>query len=142
MNKRDERISRVKENLMRKYNCAQAVACTYAPMFGVDELSAFKGMEAFGGGMAIRSTCGAVSAMAYIAGLAKSDGNLEHPSSKQDTYNVLRPMIDDFIAENKSINCREIKGMDTGVVLASCPDCMRVAAEIIERHLIEDDDEQ
>lgn len=142
MNKRDERINKVKENHNRKYNCAQAVACAYAPMFGVDEVEAFKGMEAFGGGMAIRSTCGAVSGMVYIAGLANSDGDLENPTSKKDTYKLLRLMLDDFTAENKSLICSEIKGLETGVVLADCPDCMRVAAEIIEKHIIEGKDEQ
>lgn len=142
MNKRDERINKVRENHNRKYNCAQAVACAYAPMFGTGEEDAFKGMEAFGGGMAMQSVCGAVSGMAYIAGLANSDGDLAHPASKQSTYKLLRPMLDDFTAEIKSLICSEIKGRETGVVLASCPHCMETAAEIIEKHIVEGKDEQ
>lgn len=141
MNKREERINKVKDYHNRKYNCAQAVACTYAPMFGQSELDAFRAMEGFGGGMAVRSVCGAASAMAYIAGLANSDANLEAPASKQETYRIMRAMADYFVEKNKSLICSEIKGMGTGVVLATCPTCMEVAAEAIERYITEGQDE-
>ncbi|MDD2216930.1 MAG: C-GCAxxG-C-C family protein [Eubacteriales bacterium] len=142
MNKKENRINKVKDYHNRKCNCAQAVACAYADMFGQSEVDAFRAMESFGGGMAVKSTCGAVSAMAYIAGLANSDGNLEGPASKQGTYKIMRAMSDYFIEKNKSLICSELKGMDTGVVLATCPACMETAAEAIERYVIEAKDEQ
>ena len=33
------------------YNCAQAVHCTYADLFGIDEQTAYKMSEGFGLGM-------------------------------------------------------------------------------------------
>lgn len=33
------------------YNCAQAIVCTYCDLFGLDEETAFKVSEGFGGGM-------------------------------------------------------------------------------------------
>ena len=34
-----------------KYNCAQAVACTLAPLIGADEELCFRAAEGLGGGM-------------------------------------------------------------------------------------------
>ena len=36
------------------YNCAQAVAVTYADLLGLDPMVCFKGMETFGSGMGAR----------------------------------------------------------------------------------------
>ncbi len=45
-----------------KYNCAQAVACTLAPLIGADEELCFRAAEGLGGGMGgLTETCGAVS---------------------------------------------------------------------------------
>ena len=42
------------------YNCAQAVACTYCDLVGVDEEMMFKAVEALGLGMGcMEGTCGA-----------------------------------------------------------------------------------
>ena len=143
MEMKNDRISKINENHKKKYNCAQAVACVYAPLFGVeDETVTFRAMEGFGGGMAVKGTCGAVSAMAYIAGLANSDGNLDAPASKQKTYEVLRAMVKEFTEKNKSIICSEIKGLETGVVLRSCPGCMEDAGEIIEKYIMGETNEQ
>ena len=68
------------------YNCAQAVACAFAEELGVDERELFRVTEAFGFGMGTMGTCGAVSGMAAVAGLAQSDGDLAHPGSKRQTY--------------------------------------------------------
>ena len=134
-----ERMKRVEENHKKGYNCAQAVACAYSDLYGVDEKDAFRAVECFGRGMGVMCTCGAVSAMAYLVGLKVSDANLEHPQSKVDCYNTFKPMSEAFAAKNQSTLCSELKGIGTGVVLRSCPGCMQDAAEIIETHLIHKD---
>ncbi len=133
-----ERIEKVEENRKKGYNCAQAVACAYSDIFGVDEKEAFRSVECFGRGMGVMEVCGAVSAMAYLVGLKKSDANLENPKSKLSCYNTFQAMSDDFKEKNQSIICKELKGVDTGVMLRSCPGCMLDAAEIVEKHLIEE----
>ena len=40
------------------YNCAQAVICTYADLFGIDEQTADKMSEGFGLGMGMMEVCG------------------------------------------------------------------------------------
>ena len=58
-----------------KYNCAQAVACTLAPLIGADEELCFRAAEGLGGGMGgLTETCGAVSgaAMAKAIGVSRN----------------------------------------------------------------------
>lgn len=133
-----ERYDKVMENHKKGYNCAQAVACAYSDLYGVDEVEAFRATECFGRGMAVMGTCGAVSAMAYLVGLKVSDANLDKPSTKLDCYNTLKPMTEAFVAKNQSMECRTLKGVDTGVMLRSCPGCMQDAAALIEQHLLEE----
>ncbi|WP_352399338.1 C-GCAxxG-C-C family protein [Anaerotignum sp.] len=132
----DSRIEKVMENHHKGYNCSQAVACAYCDLFGVDEKEAFRAVECFGRGMGIMGPCGAVSAMAYLVGLKESDANLDNPRSKVSCYNTLKPMTQAFVDKNQSLDCRVLKGVDTGVVLRSCTGCMQDAAEIIESHLL------
>lgn len=131
-----ERYDKVMENFKKGYNCAQSVACAYCDLYGADEKETFRATECFGRGMGVMGTCGAVSAMAYLVGLKVSDGNLDAPKSKLNCYDTLAPMTQEFLEKNKSMNCRELKGLDTGVMLRSCPGCMQDAAEIIEKNLL------
>ena len=53
----------------KKYNCCQAVACSFCKEIGVDEETLFKAGEAFGLGMGgMEGTCGAVSGAVMLAG--------------------------------------------------------------------------
>lgn len=120
----------------KKFNCAQAVACSFAKDLGVDETTLFKACEGFGLGMGgMCATCGAVSGAVMAAGFQNSDGNLANPQTKADTYQLSREIVEQFIAKNGSAVCRELKGIDTGKVLRSCPDCIMDAVEIAEKIL-------
>ena len=66
--------SRVQQAVDRRakhgYNCAQAVACTYCDLLGMDEPTALRALEAFAGGIAASgSTCGAVCGLMVLTGL-------------------------------------------------------------------------
>ena len=127
-------ISRKEETITRHkkgYNCAQAVACTYCDLVGMDEETMFKATEALGGGLGtMEGTCGAVVGACVVAGLSNSTGNLERPDSKADTYRKVRELNAKFRAQNGSTICREIKGMDTGKVLRSCDGCIQDAVRL------------
>lgn len=57
------------------YNCAQAVTAAFAESFGMSQETALRFSEGMGAGMGrLRLTCGAVSAMALLAGLKLSNG--------------------------------------------------------------------
>ena len=75
--------TRVEETTKRHqsgYNCAQAVACTYCDLVGMDEATMFRITEAMGLGMGnMEGTCGAVSGACILAGLKNSSANLVLP---------------------------------------------------------------
>lgn len=124
------------EELHRKgYNCAQAVACVFADELGKKEKDVFRIMEAFGFGMGTMGTCGAVSAMAAVVGMKNSDGNMDRPFTKRSSYKQMAELTEKFRSKNNSIICREIKGIDTGVVLRSCQGCIEDAVEFLEEYL-------
>lgn len=120
------------------YNCAQAVACAFSEKLGRDEKQVFEIMEGFGLGMGnMNATCGAVSAMAAVVGMDSSDGNLDKPATKKDTYKKIRSLTEKFAEKNSSLVCRELKGVDTGNMLRSCNGCIADAADILEEYFRE-----
>ncbi|WP_303857896.1 C-GCAxxG-C-C family protein [Aminicella lysinilytica] len=118
------------------FNCAQCVVCSYCNVLGYDPVTAFKMAEAFGFGMGSAGTCGAVSGMAMVIGMKTSDGDLDNPKTKRESYNLMRRATGEFLRKNKSIVCREIKGMDGGPVLCSCDDCIQDAIGILDELLL------
>lgn len=117
----------------RKFNCAQAVACSFCKELGVDETTLFKAGEGFGLGMGgMQCTCGAVSGAVMAAGFKNSDGNTQSPSTKANTYQLSKKIAKRFEAQNGSLICGELKGVTTGTVLRSCPDCIRDAVAIAQ----------
>lgn len=128
--------TRVDETIKRHdkgYNCAQAVACTYCDLVGVDEETMFKMTEALGAGMGgMEGTCGAVSGACVLAGAKRSTGNLEKPDSKAASYQLSKEIVKQFREQNSSVVCRELKGVGTGKVLRPCADCIKDAAKLAE----------
>lgn len=122
-------------NHKKGYNCAQAVACAFCEKLGKDEKEVFEMMEAFGFGMGTMGTCGAVSAMAAVVGMVESDGALDAPKTKKASYKAMKELTEKFLEKNKSIICREIKGVETKQILRSCDGCVQDAAEIVEEYL-------
>lgn len=131
--------TRVEETIAKHdkgFNCAQAVACTYCDLVGVDEETMFRMTEAFGLGMGgMQGTCGAVSGACVLAGMKRSTGNLDTPNSKAESYKLSREITQKFLEKNGSLTCKDLKGVETGKVLRSCPDCIRDAAAIAEQVL-------
>lgn len=128
--------TRVEEAIARHdkgYNCAQAVACTYADLVGMDERTLFRATEALGFGMGcMEGTCGAVSGACILAGLKNSTGCLDKPNSKASSYKLSKEIMTRFKSMNGSVICKDLKGVETGHVLRSCPDCIRDAAKLAE----------
>lgn len=113
-----------------KYNCAQAVACTLAPLIGADEELCFRAAEGLGGGMGgLTETCGAVSGAAMAIGLANSNGQ-DDRTSKQATYRIVRKLVSDFREQNGSTLCLELKGIKTKQPLRSCDGCIVDALQL------------
>ncbi len=133
--------TRVEETMTRHdigYNCAQAVACTYCDLVGIDEKLMFRLTEALGGGMGGKEcTCGALSGACVLAGMKASTGNLEKPDSKAASYELSKEIVRQFKERIGSVVCKEIKGVETGTPLRPCNDCIKDAAAIVEKVLFE-----
>ena len=128
-----ERAARLHGN---GYNCCQAVMLTFCDELGVDPVTAFKIGEGFGLGMGgMENTCGALSGAIMLAGLKNSDGDLDHPRTKAGTYRISRELTEAFKEKTGALVCRDLKGIDTGKVLCSCPKCIDSAVQIVEEIL-------
>ena len=132
----ETRVQQTIERHDKGYNCAQAVACTYCDLVGIDEETMFRLTEGFGAGMGgMTATCGAVSGACALAGMKQSTGNLEAPNSKAKTYQLSKAILAEFQEKNGSVVCKELKGIGTGKALRSCPDCIKDAALLAEKIL-------
>ncbi len=124
------RKERAVELHKKGYNCAQAVFCTFCDIFGIEEETAFKISQGFGGGMGGMQdgTCGAVSGMYMLAGF------LYEGKTKAEVYGLVQKMAKDFKEMNKTTICKELKGTETGVAIRSCDGCIEDAVEIAEKY--------
>ena len=119
----------------RGYNCAQSVACAYADVMGVDEVTIFRMMEAQGLGMGgMDGICGAVTGAVTVLGYCNSKGP-ESPTTKQESYRLARELEADFKSKNQSLYCKDLKGVETKVVLRSCPGCIEDACRLLEARI-------
>ncbi len=106
------------------YNCAQAVACAFLDQVDIDEKTLFAILEGFGGGMGGReATCGAVSGAVAVVSLMSSKGDVAS-GTKAATYALVEPVVAEFLFQNKSLVCKDLRGLETGVALRSCPLCI------------------
>ena len=120
----------------KKYNCAQSVACAFAEEVGVDMEVLFKACEGFGLGMGgMEGICGAISGAVMLASFLNSDGAIDNPTTKASTYQLTKQIVAAFAEKNQATRCRDLKGVDTGTVLRSCPGCIEDAVEIVQEIL-------
>lgn len=128
--------SRIEEAVNKKkcgYNCAQAIACTYCDIAGMDEDTMKNISQAFGGGLGtLEGSCGAIAGAGIVLGLT----NKEAAKTAQAT----RKIMTEFKNRNGSVTCKELKGVGTGKVLRECNDCVRDAAEFLENKLAKNSD--
>jgi C_GCAxxG_C_C family probable redox protein len=138
----DERVAYAMALHEQGYNCAQSVACTFAQDYGFDRETVFRLSEAFGFGLGGMDTCGAVTGMAFVAGMKYSDGNTEEPKSKNVCYAKMRDLVPAFCDRVGSLNCAEIKGKTgplRGSPLKSCTACIEDAVRIVHEKVLMDD---
>jgi C_GCAxxG_C_C family probable redox protein len=94
---------------MQGYNCAQATAAAFAEDFGLDQAFVLKSTAGFGAGIGgLRETCGAVSAMAYLAGLHIGPYAAGDRATKTELYDLIKKMVREFTELHGTICCREL----------------------------------
>lgn len=104
-----EYSDRAAELFMRGHNCAQATAAAFAERFGLEREAVLRATAGFGGGRGgLRETCGAVSAMAYVAGLHMGGYDPGDTASKKALYDLVKSMDGEFLRRFGTTNCREL----------------------------------
>ena len=130
-----DRVKLADELHRKGYSCSQAVAVACADVVDVPKEILFRASEGFGAGMGtMDGVCGALTGALLIAGLKNSSGNLTAPKSKAATMKISKAMMTSFRQKCDAIICRELKGVDTGKMICSCPDCITHGVEIVEEH--------
>ena len=146
------RVERAAATFEEGYTCAQAVFVTYADLFGMDRETALKLSSPMGGGMGrMREVCGAVSAMALLAGLKEGNTDPTDEAAKEQIYLLTRQMAEKFKEEHGTIICRELLGLDDMEESAKpsertaeyyrerpCTRLVATAARIVEEMLLEE----
>ena len=125
--------TRVEETIMRHdkgYNCAQAVACTYCDLAEIDEDTMKNLMQGFAAGMGgcMEGTCGALVGATSVLGMINKN--------PQKTVKDTRKMMQDFMGQNGTVVCKELKGVDDGIVKRECIDCVKDAACLLEKSIL------
>ena len=133
----NKRVEIAMDSRKRGYNCAQAVVCAFKDRYGdFTESQLMKVSESFGGGIAhTQSVCGAVTGMLILLGLENADGNTEKTQTKFETYDIGAGLMKKFEEMNQSVICRDLKGIDTKVMLRSCNGCIEDAIRIFGEYI-------
>jgi C_GCAxxG_C_C family probable redox protein len=148
------RVEKATATFEEGYTCAQSVFVTYADLFGIDRETALKLSSPLGGGIGrMREVCGAVSAMALLAGLKEGNTNPANEEGKERIYLLTREMAEKFKEKHNTIICRELLGMEGMEKSAKpsertqqyyqerpCTGLVATAARIVEEMLLEDMD--
>lgn len=107
------KTERAEQLFKEGYNCSQAVLGAFCEDYGLDLDTAFRLASSFGGGMgSLREVCGTVTGMFMVAGLMKGYSDSSDKAGKKDHYQRIRELAEKFKAEQGSIVCREILGLD------------------------------
>ncbi len=118
----ENRIQKSVEYFMTGYGCGQSVVAAFADLYGMDEATALKIGNGFGGGVGkMRMMCGAVSGMVILAGLESCKGSDDGASDgsaadgiradKAQCYRLVQDLLEAFKQANGSIICAELLGL-------------------------------
>lgn len=142
---------RAYENFLKGYNCTQAVTVAFAEELGLEEEIAARLSCGFGGGMGrMREVCGTFSGIVMVLSQLYGYSDPSDTATKKDLYEKIRALATRFRADNGSIICRELLGLDKAEESAvpeprtaeyyqkrPCPELCRYAASILEEFIKE-----
>ena len=149
MNATPSAADRAEALFLAGHVCSQSVVLSLCEGLGMPRDLACRASLGLGGGIGrLREVCGAVSGMAFLAGLRHG---LDHADeeAKRRTYRVVQEMAAAFRKEQGTLLCRDILGLAPGDAGGDpeprspdfyerrrrCLACIRLAASIAERTL-------
>ena len=108
----DERVNRAVDYFMQGYGCCQSVVAAFADLYGLNDTLAKKIAAGFGGGVGrMRMMCGAVSGIVMLVGLDCGQTEGSDSEGKSACYKVVQDLLAKSKAENGSVICAEILGI-------------------------------
>ena len=108
----EKRVERAVENFMAGYGCCQSVVAAFADLYGLDDVLAKKVAAGFGGGVGrLRMMCGAVSGIVMLVGLDCGQTEGSDREGKSACYKVMQELLAKSKAQNGSLICAEILGL-------------------------------
>jgi C_GCAxxG_C_C family probable redox protein len=125
-------------------NCTQAILSAWGSRHGLDRDTAMKLGGAFGSGMNMGETCGAVTGALMVIGLRHAKVSKAGFLSRDRTERETLDFIERFKMRNGTVSCKELLGCDLGTpegratakrdksFKTRCPKFVRDAAEILE----------
>jgi C_GCAxxG_C_C family probable redox protein len=126
------------------FMCSQAVFSAFSDDLGLPRPTALKIAEAFGGGMGLGETCGAVTGALMVIGLQHGRQQAADDHAKERTQELTRRFVEQFRALHDTIVCKALlntdvstpdglqRARDTGLFDTLCPIFVRDAADILE----------
>jgi C_GCAxxG_C_C family probable redox protein len=128
--------------------CSSAVFSAFADELGLDDKTAMKIGCGFGAGISrTGNICGAVSGAIMVIGLKYGKAEQGDNAATEKTRALTRQFIQEFTRKNGSVNCTELlrynlsnqddydAAVKANLFRTKCPECVRDAAEILERIL-------
>ena len=108
-----EKAEKAKQLFKSGYNCSQSVLGVWTDELNLDFSTAMKISQSFGGGMGrMREVCGAVSGMAFVAGVLYGYDDPKDDIAKKEHYERVQYLASEFKKETGSIICRELLGIE------------------------------
>lgn len=139
---------KIREELVRGYDCSQVVLRTFARELGITEAEANRVSACFGGGMLMGEVCGAVTGALMAIGLKYGHSD---PADLMEQKEVMMEKSaqfrERFLKKHQTVICRPMLGYDvakpeelkealnSGRMLSFCPGAVKDAIEILEEIL-------
>lgn len=139
------------DNFLSGYNCTQAVTLAFADEIGLDKEALARLSSGFGGGMGrLREVCGTFSGVVFVVSQLYGYSEPKNLIGKKELYEKIRALAERFRADNGSIICRELLGLEKAEPSATpeprtpeyykkrpCPELCRYAANLLEEFIKE-----
>lgn len=92
-----ERSEYAVELFRKGFSCSQSVFAAYSDLFGLDQKTALRISDGFGGGIARRQDlCGAVSGAVMLLGLRYGRTRAEDTESHERTFSYVNRLCEEF----------------------------------------------
>ena len=138
----------IAESFMKGVDCSQIIMGEWADGLGLSKEDALKVSSAFGGGLGVGESCGAIIGAMLVLGM-KYGNSAANQQQQKDVLNAKRAeFLDKFKKAHAHFVCRDLIGydfskpedvpkiLDSGILFEACPCFIRTACDIL-REIVE-----